>query len=156
MFRAGMVRPRRPESLPFVGTGELPCILALAVLGFVGSFYYVSVYLGGDGPSVVVDESWHDGSLHHGNGIQSLGGAGITSAVQGSNGRKIIKDHGYADRERGWYDAQCLGRADDYCRFVGDNGGWFACALAGVLATDQHQMIGMVSECGRFYDAKRE
>jgi hypothetical protein len=41
-------------------------------------------------------------------------------------------DMGYYDMPRGWYDAQCQGAANDYCRYVGTPPSiWWSCALAG-------------------------
>lgn len=42
-----------------------------------------------------------------------------------------IADCGYGTQLHGWFDAQGQGVKNDYCRFVGDEPGWFACALAG-------------------------
>ena len=42
----------------------------------------------------------------------------------------VVSDCGYAGTG-GWYDAQRQGVKNDYCRTVGDNPTWFACALAG-------------------------
>ncbi len=46
-----------------------------------------------------------------------------------------IRDLGYSDRPRGWYDAQCQGADNDYCRWVGDAPNIFwSCALAGATS----------------------
>ena len=43
-----------------------------------------------------------------------------------------LTDLGYSSMPRGWYDAQCQGAANDYCRYVGDAPNiWWSCALAG-------------------------
>lgn len=45
-----------------------------------------------------------------------------------------IKDCGYGDRLRGWFDAQDQGAKNDYCRYVGGTATaapTFQCALAG-------------------------
>ncbi len=43
-----------------------------------------------------------------------------------------VQDCGYAGTG-GWYDVQGQGVKNDYCRTVGDNPKWVACALAGPL-----------------------
>lgn len=60
-------------------------------------------------------------------------GTGSTTPV-----RCTPADNGYADADRGWYDAQGLGVANDYCRNVGNYyygagspSNWFSCKLAG-------------------------
>jgi hypothetical protein len=41
-------------------------------------------------------------------------------------------DMGFKERPRGWYDAQCQGAVNDYCRYVGTPPSiWWSCALAG-------------------------
>lgn len=46
--------------------------------------------------------------------------------------RPTVIDQGYAGMPRGWYDAQCQGEQNDYCRYVGDDRSPFwSCALAG-------------------------
>ncbi len=43
-----------------------------------------------------------------------------------------LTDFGYPGMAHGWYDAQCKGAANDYCRYVGDYGNpTWSCALAG-------------------------
>ena len=54
--------------------------------------------------------------------------------------RKAIKDSGYPDGVKGdlkvgWYDIIGQGVPNDYCRYVGDGAGFFAC----VLSTDGEQ-----------------
>ncbi len=59
-----------------------------------------------------------------------------------------ITDPGYANLPRGWYDAQCQGATNDYCRWVGnesdDTGIWWSCALAG--SSNQYTPPGQFSE----------
>ena len=46
--------------------------------------------------------------------------------------RPHIKDGGFLDSSRGWFDAQCQGATNDYCRYVGDKpNDFWSCALAG-------------------------
>ena len=50
--------------------------------------------------------------------------------------RPIPSDKGYPNCGEGYYDAQGLGKALDYCRWVGNGGcrnepSWWSCALAG-------------------------
>jgi hypothetical protein len=49
--------------------------------------------------------------------------------------KKLIKDSGYpdgvkGDLKSGWYDIIGQGVANDYCRYVGDGAGFFACVLS--------------------------
>lgn len=53
----------------------------------------------------------------------------------------MIHDFGYDGRTKGWYDAQCVGEATDYCRWVGDPA-WFACTLSGEQEGSVMERIG--------------
>jgi hypothetical protein len=44
--------------------------------------------------------------------------------------RCAVADRGYSTKSRGWFDAQGQGVPNDYCRFIGDAGGFFSCRLA--------------------------
>ncbi len=58
-----------------------------------------------------------------------------------------ITDRGNMDRTRGWYDAQCQGAANDYCRYVGDAPNvWWSCALAG--SNNEYSPAGLFTEAG--------
>ncbi len=58
---------------------------------------------------------------------------------------RILTDWGYGDRTRGWYDVQCQGARNDYCRWVGDAPNtWWSCALAG--ATNQYSPSGAFTQ----------
>ena len=58
-----------------------------------------------------------------------------------------MKDEGYPAQPRGWYDAQCQGASNDYCRFVGDQPDVFwSCALAG--GVEDISAPGVFSEDG--------
>eukprot|EP00457_Paulinella_chromatophora_P001806 gb/GEZN01001808.1/.p1 GENE.gb/GEZN01001808.1/~~gb/GEZN01001808.1/.p1 ORF type:complete len:718 (-),score=77.46 gb/GEZN01001808.1/:147-2300(-) len=54
-----------------------------------------------------------------------------------------LTDMGYADRTRGWYDAQNQGICNDYCRWVGEPA-YFSCALAGT--TDQYSLAAVFQD----------
>eukprot|EP00090_Calanus_glacialis_P046023 TRINITY_DN8836_c0_g1_i5.p1 TRINITY_DN8836_c0_g1~~TRINITY_DN8836_c0_g1_i5.p1 ORF type:complete len:119 (-),score=21.23 TRINITY_DN8836_c0_g1_i5:190-546(-) len=63
--------------------------------------------------------------------------------------RPLPREKGYPRCGAGWYDAQGLGEALDYCRWVGDGGcrsggSWWSCALAG--KTEEYTLKGMFSE----------
>jgi hypothetical protein len=46
--------------------------------------------------------------------------------------QSTIRDCGYNDKTRGWYDMQNQGVRNDYCRWVGDPPNWwFSCHKAG-------------------------
>lgn len=56
-----------------------------------------------------------------------------------------IINTGDATRGSGWYDIQCQGALNDYCRWLGrDNSSYFSCALAG--STSPNTLPGEISE----------
>lgn len=54
----------------------------------------------------------------------------------------LITDQGDPTRPRGWFDAQCQGATNDYCRWVGNPAYW-SCALAGSF--NQYSRAGQFS-----------
>lgn len=47
-----------------------------------------------------------------------------TISISGSCDLRFkIRDFGYSDKYRGWYDTRACGSCNDYCRWVGNSGG---------------------------------